>query len=483
MFLALLTVGLIYVGGVAIMVGTLDPVALRDDLTPVATAGEAFLGWLPDPLGLILVVIAAVAAFASTGNAGILTASRYPLAMARDELVWSGFDRLGRFGTPTVAVVVTSVVMILSIIFLDVERLAKLGSAFLLLIFALVNLAVIIMRESRIDAYAPGYRSPLYPWVQLLGAGSMLVLLATLGLFSLLFVLVVVVLASVWYWSYARGRVAKRGAIYTLFLRLGQAGEPGVDLELWRLLQERGSSDEDSYEELVARAHVLDLQEPASMEEIVEAVAEGLAEVSGLAGDEVRDTLREASGEAVTPGSTLVALFEAHHPALEHSVLALVRAPEGVEVGTWWEFPGQTLEAADADRDEVLQVPALTFLLSPTQSTQHLRILAELATQVEHPEFARRWRSADSDQELKEALLRHERFVTIDLRSGGAASELVGKRVRDVHWPQNALVAVIRRDNRSVFPRGRTVLHEGDRITVIGPPAEIEDLYDSYGRN
>jgi hypothetical protein len=30
----------------------------------------------------MLIVIAAIAAFASTGNAGILSASRYPLAMA-----------------------------------------------------------------------------------------------------------------------------------------------------------------------------------------------------------------------------------------------------------------------------------------------------------------------------------------------------------------------------------------------------------------
>jgi basic amino acid/polyamine antiporter, APA family len=131
----------------------------------------------------------------------------------------------------------------------------------------------------------------------------------------------------------------------------------------------------------------------------------------------------------------------------------------------------------------VLQVPALVFLLSPSQSTQHLRILAELASQVDQPEFARAWRAAESDHDLKEALLRRERFVTIDLRAPGPAEVLIGNRVRDVRWPSNALVALIRRENQSIFPRGRTVLQEGDRITVIGPQSDVAELYDRYHRS
>jgi basic amino acid/polyamine antiporter, APA family len=196
MFLALSTIAVIYVGGVFIMVAVIEPEVLHADLTPVATAGEAFLSWLPEPGGLILVVVAAIAAFASTGNAGIMTASRYPLAMARDRLTWSGFDQISRFGTPTVGILATCALMIASILFLDVEALAKLGSAFLLLMFAFINLSVIIMRESRIESYAPGYRSPLYPWIQIVGFVTTLGLLFTLGPFSVAFVLVIITAAS-----------------------------------------------------------------------------------------------------------------------------------------------------------------------------------------------------------------------------------------------------------------------------------------------
>jgi basic amino acid/polyamine antiporter, APA family len=122
MILALSTIGVIYVAGVAIMVSFVEPDALHADLTPVATAGDVFLDWLPGRGGLILVVVAAIAAFASTGNAGILTASRYPLAMSRDRLTWSGFDRSAGSGRRPSASWPPATLMIIAILFLDVER-------------------------------------------------------------------------------------------------------------------------------------------------------------------------------------------------------------------------------------------------------------------------------------------------------------------------------------------------------------------------
>jgi len=158
-----------YVLGVFIMVAVLDPGALREDLTPAATAAEAFFDWLPGSIGLMLIVGAAIAAFASTGNAGILSASRYLLAMGRDHVVWPRFAELGRFRTPTLSLLVTGAVMILVLLTLDVMSVAKLASAFQLLVFAFVNLAVVVLRESRIEGYDPAFSSPLDPWMHIWG--------------------------------------------------------------------------------------------------------------------------------------------------------------------------------------------------------------------------------------------------------------------------------------------------------------------------
>ena len=47
--------------------------------------------------------------------------------------------------------------MILVLLLFDVEAVAKLASAFQLLLFFLLNLAVVVMRESKIEAYKPGF--------------------------------------------------------------------------------------------------------------------------------------------------------------------------------------------------------------------------------------------------------------------------------------------------------------------------------------
>ncbi|MGB5527201.1 MAG: APC family permease, partial [Gemmatimonadota bacterium] len=181
MMLSLATAAFVYSVGVLIIVAVLPADELRHDLTPVATAAQAFFQWLPGGLGVMLIVAAAIAAFASTGNAGILSASRYPLAMARDRLVSARFGTLGRFQTPTFAIVVTGLLMIGSIVFLDVEAIAKLASAFQLALFSMLCLAVIIMRESRIAGYDPGFKSPLYPWIQIVGFVTPFWLISEMG--------------------------------------------------------------------------------------------------------------------------------------------------------------------------------------------------------------------------------------------------------------------------------------------------------------
>jgi basic amino acid/polyamine antiporter, APA family len=475
MILSLLTVGAIYTLGVAILVGVLPPAQLRDDLTPVASAGDVVFGWMPGNLGVVLVVIAAVTAFASTGNAGILTASRYPLAMARDRLLWAGFDRLGRFGTPTLAVVVTSVLMILAILFLDVERLASLGSAFLLLLFALINLSVILMRESRLASYAPGYRSPLYPWMQLAGVITTLGLIFTLGPFYVVFIVVIIVLAWLWFRYYVRDRVPRRGAIYGLFLRLGELHDEGVDAELWSILQERGASEGDSYDELIARAPIVEFDRRVELTQVTQSVAEVLDEMVALTAEDLVERLEIAFARGIVPERSPAAVFDVLLPGLDHSQVVLVRAQKGVRVAGAGRFPGAGSTGQEPDASG--NVTALLFLASPEeQVTQHLRLLAQLVSMVEEKGFARAWLRAAGEQELLETLLRDERFASIVVGDPGPPAQMVDKRLRELTFPGNTLVAMVRRGDRTIVPHGDTLLREGDRLTVIGSPEHVAEL-------
>jgi trk system potassium uptake protein len=49
-------------------------------------------------------------------------------------------------------------------------------------------------------------------------------------------------------------------------------------------------------------------------------------------------------------------------------------------------------------------------------------------------------------------------------------SPVTGKHLKDIHLPENALVAVVMRDHQPIVPRGSTQLLTGDRVVLITLP-------------
>ena len=471
MGLSLLTATTLYVVGVAIMVAVLPATDLHADLTPVYTSGEVFFNWLPYALGPVLIVVAAIAAFASTGNAGIMSASRYPLAMARDRLLPDSFASVGRFNTPTRSIVVTVVLMLMVIFVLDEEGVAKLASAFQLLIFALLNFAVIVMRESEIPSYAPGYRSPLYPWMQVAGIVIPAFLISEMGTLAIVFTGVVVLVGVGWYFYYAR-TVPREGAIFHLFARLGKQRYDGLDRELQTILEEKGVGHDTAFDRLVAGSEVIHLDAPRPYREVVEEVSNRLADEYSLSTDTLRHGFLEGapySAVSVTHGA---ALPYCRLDGIEEPKMVMVHCQSGICVD---------LEDEIEELDLSEPVYAFFFLVSPKDDEgEHLRTLATLANRVDEEQFLVEWRAASNEQEVKESLLHHERYLTLHLLSGTNTEEFVDRAVSDLNLPAGVLVALIRRDDQIMVPNGRSTLEEGDRVTIIGNPAGIERIYELY---
>jgi amino acid transporter len=289
MMLSLATATFIYVAGVFVMVMLLDPDALHADLTPVATAGEVFMNWLPGQTGLILVVIAAIAAFASTANAGIMSAARYPLAMARDQLAPKQFSELGRKGTPVYSTLATVGVMVILLLLFNVESVAKLASAFQLLLFGILNVSVIVMRESEIEGYDPGFKSPFYPWMQIAGFFISGFLIAEMGFLSILFTLMIVTVSVIWYFKYAKDKIDRQGAIFHVHARLGKFQYEGLEHEMRGILREKGLREEDPYEKTISQAYVFDSESISDFKQITGRVAENLSERVGLSSESLMD--------------------------------------------------------------------------------------------------------------------------------------------------------------------------------------------------
>jgi amino acid transporter/mannitol/fructose-specific phosphotransferase system IIA component (Ntr-type) len=464
MFLAYGTIIIVYVVGTSVMIGVagVDTLA-RDggDLTPVATVAELLVG----PWGAILMTTAAVFAFSSVANAGILSASRYPLAMGRDRILPEAFGKIGASGTPTLGIVVTVGLIFLSVTVFDPSHIAELASAFKLVMFALACLAVIVMRESGIESYDPGYRSPFYPGVQIVGILAPAWMIVNMGLLPTLFTGGLIMFGAMWYTYYARGRVSREGAILHVFERLGRSRDEGLDRELREIMKERGAREADPFDEVMTTARVIDVAEEITFEQLVRDVSAQLSLDLPVTAERLVEGFVEGARLGSTPVSHGAALPHLRLKEIDRPHMMLVRARRGVGL----------------DEGATDPICALFFLVSPEADPGlHLRILAQLASRIDQDGFMSEWLAANTEQKLKEALIREERMLVLRLSGDGPATDLIGSRLRDVGLPDGTLIAMIRRGGELIIPRGATALEEGDRLTVIGRAEGIGELRRTY---
>ncbi|MDJ0923703.1 MAG: amino acid permease [Acidimicrobiia bacterium] len=191
-----------------VMVGTAGTEALSATVTPMTTAAEQFMG----PLGVDIVTVVAIVALISMANAGVLASSRYPFAMARRALAPPFLAKVSSRNTPLASTLVTGAVLLALIAFVPLLELAKLASAFQLIVFSLVNLAVIAFREGNLDWYQPSFKSPLYPWTQLFGIAGSLILLTQMGMIPMIGAILIVAGGVLWYRAFGRSRASRESA-------------------------------------------------------------------------------------------------------------------------------------------------------------------------------------------------------------------------------------------------------------------------------
>lgn len=160
------------------LVGVIPHTELATDLHPIHTLANRVGGtWAGIAAALVGVVM-----LTSMANAGLLAASRFPFAMARERLLPTVFSEVLRgFGTPVPAIVLTGGAMLVALWLLDVERLAKIASGLVIILYMSNMAAVIAFREMSVHWYQPKYRSPFYPWMPIVGIAACLALLFTLG--------------------------------------------------------------------------------------------------------------------------------------------------------------------------------------------------------------------------------------------------------------------------------------------------------------
>ena len=183
MIISLFLITTVYVFVALVLVGNIEASVLSTDIKPIYTLFQSIGG---NTFGYIAGVVGVITLL-SMANSGVLASSRFPFAMGKDKLMPGFLGSISsKFMTPIPAILTTSGLIALAIIYLDVVKIAKLASAFKVLMFIFTELSVIVLRETNAQWYNPSFRSPLYPYVQIFGIVSGIVLLTFLGIMPLL---------------------------------------------------------------------------------------------------------------------------------------------------------------------------------------------------------------------------------------------------------------------------------------------------------
>ncbi|MEE8597234.1 MAG: amino acid permease [bacterium] len=393
MILSIVVTAILYAAVIFVTIGVLNPANLTQTLTPVSDGAGVFGGEVLK----IVISIGAFLAFISTANAGIMTASRYPLGMSRDKLLPAKFKKISsNFKTPYVSILFTGAFMISAILFLRLELLVKMASSVLILLYIFANLTLILFRESKILSYRPKFRAPFYPYLQILGILGGFFLLIEMGTLIVFMTLIFLLLGLLWYRIYAQKRADQDSAlIYVLEKLVARDKDLASDsllTELKDIVIQRDEIEVDRFHRLIEESMLLDIEEPLKMEDFFKEVSDILSKDLNLRSEELFKKFVEREKLTSTVVRDGLAIPHIVVPKKDYFKIVLVRAKTGVI------FP-----------DDKLVHIAFILVGSSGERSLHLKDLAAIAQIVQNPEFDKKWMQARNKEELRNIILLAER--------------------------------------------------------------------------
>ena len=388
MILAWLVATLFYIAVIIITVGVVDGKELIGNLMPISLAASKFMG----TPGFALLSLAAIAAFITTANGGLLAASRAPMAMSRDQLLPPILARVNeRFKTPHLSILLTGGFMKTAIVFLDIESLVKTASTLMIILFILVNASVIIMRESRIQSYRPQFKSPFYPYIHILAIIAYSALIVDMGKLTLLITAGFFGLSAAWYLLYVSKRVGRASAVMHVVERVTDRELKTVTLEneLRDILLERDDIIEDRFDKLIRQCEILDIEGRKSSDQVfrrLSKILEKRLDISEYVLFEKFLHREKEGGTVVQPGLAIPHIVVEGENKFN---ILLVRAVDGID------FP----YAPDPVK--------IMFVLagSKDERNYHLRALMAIAQIAQEKSFQQRWLTARDAAGIRNLIL------------------------------------------------------------------------------
>lgn len=391
MFLSVVAVTIIYTLILFVTVGVLPGEELAASLTPIADAGRLLFGHG----GYLVISFAALLAFVTTANAGMMSASRYPLALSKDRLLPDVISVLTKTKkSPVVAIIITTAA-VFGFLLLELTTLVKLGSIVILTLYILTNMAVIILREGHVQNYRPSFCVPLYPWMNIIGIIFFTMLIIDMGLAAVELSFAVVAVAVFIYFFYGRQRHNIEYALLHLIERIVNKDltTHALEEELKCVIIDRDGLKVDEFHRLVQDAAVLDIDEAMTAEDFFHMLAERTAGDIGLDEQKAVELFYQREGQGTTAISSFVAIPHIIIPGENRFKLVVARARRGIHF-----------------TDEADSVKAVFVLFgTKDRATFHLKVLSAIAHIVQNRHFERSWLRVRNQDQLRDILLLSER--------------------------------------------------------------------------
>ncbi len=383
---SVIAVSLIYTLVTFVVTGTLDAGNFRGSMTPVADAAENFMGHT----GYIIITIASVLAFTSTANAGIMAAARYPMALSRDHLLPERFSSVHqRLKTPVIAILITGVIIAASLL-LPLDILVKAASSVVMAAFVLTNLAVIVLRESKLTNYRPSFKVPLYPLFQIASIVLFLLLIADLGIESIEIVLGLVLAGLGVYYFYGRKQQKKEYALLHLLERITDwdKTEDELENELRNMLLDRENIEKSGLHQVVNDATVVDMEQEAGFEQLLDSLSEAVSDKTGMGKEKVR---RKIAGEKEAPDRCISDFAAMIHLMFEVDIpmfLIMIRSKKGIRFTKSRDHVKAVFVVGGSGKDRIAQ----------------LRILVDIIHLAREEGFSDKWLQCEKPAEFKNIL-------------------------------------------------------------------------------
>ena len=253
-------------------------------------------------------------------------------------------------------------------------------------------MALIIFRESRVTNYQPSFRSPFYPWLQIISIAIFSFFIAEIGSQTIGISVFFLVFSIAIYLLYGRKHGSHSFALVYLLRRIidRHLDSGNLEDELLDVLLYRDEVKLNTFQEMAQKAGILDLPYSMAFANMLKASSKTLATETGLAPELLEQRFLQRQAEGSTAFSPFLAIphfiIEGEHELF----MQIIRCREGIFF--------------DEQHNSVKAI----FLLGggPHQRRKHLECLATIATMAEETlDFEQQWLSANSVSELRNLVI------------------------------------------------------------------------------